>query len=483
MGRLRDSLRLPADVPRNELRHRNRVTIITIRGTGILDSLNSTKIRGYYATPEVRARMIESLGGRRLDEATCYYIGRCFDTIRPGFTMRPPGDLDLFLRNQWDVARSLWDRKWLFADVDIEYVNFEFPAEPFLDSERCFALQEPVRRALDGIFAAAGMQPLHTLSGRGHHYGWNIDPNSPAFASLARIGRVPTSLQRMYAAPQPPDSEPVGATLGKVFAGLGLVIEYVSHCILEEAQPQCPIPIVPEAVDMGPQERGREIIVLDISEYGDPLHTRAVRMPFSIYLKPWMHAEMLTPEIEGRIPIMVMVPSQGQETEQILPLMRDLEKAGQWASQVSCLFPDCSPGMEQLIAQYLHSELRRFHDEYYSVEPEPPDQWPLTYDRVSLEGLPAAARYALDHPNEALLKPDFVRPLVAALLDRGWAPRHIAGLIQSRYERDYGWLNLWYVYDALTRADYHVRVLAGMMRMGHDHVGAGFKPALTEGRV
>jgi hypothetical protein len=79
------------------------------------------------------------------------------------------------------------------------------------------------------------------------------------------------------------------------------------------------------------------------------------------------------------------------------------------------------------------------------------------------------ARHALEHPNDELLKPDFVRQVVIALLDRGWHPRHIAGLIRSKYERDYGWLNLWYVYDAGTRADFHVRVLAGMIKMGRDH--------------
>jgi hypothetical protein len=223
---------------------------------------------------------------------------------------------------------------------------------------------------------------------------------------------------------------------------------------------------------MGPQERGKEIIVLDITEYGDPLHTRAVRMPFSLYLKPWLHTDILTPEIESRVPVMVMVPAGGQETERVTPVMRNLGKAAKWASRVSGSFPDCSPGMERLVAGYLHSEIRRFHDEYYSVEPEPAEQWPSTYDRVALDGLAPMARHALENPNDALLKPDFVRQVVAGLLARDWHPRHIAGLIQSKYERDYRWLNLWYVYDAGTRADFHTRVLAGMIRLGRDELGS-----------
>jgi hypothetical protein len=197
-----------------------------------------------------------------------------------------------------------------------------------------------------------------------------------------------------------------------------------------------------------------------------------VRIPFSVYLKPWLHPEMLTPEIQDRIPVMVMVPTQGAESHRVLRIMRDTNQAASWASQVSCRIPDGSEGTERLIEGYLDSEVRRFHDEYYAVEPEPPERWPVTYDRLSPDGLPGMARYALEHPNDALLRPDRVRQLMDALLDRGWHPRHIAGLLQSKYERNYGWLNLWYVYDAGMRADFHVRVLAGLVRAGRERIGS-----------
>jgi hypothetical protein len=413
--------------------------------------------------------MIEFLGGGRLADATCYYIGRCYDSIRPGFNMRRPCALDLFLENEWDVARSLWDRQGLVADLDMEYVNFDFPAEPFLDPQRSFALQEPIVQAVERIVTSVGLQPLHVVSGRGHHFLWTIRPASPGFERLIEIGRVPPPLGRMYAMAQPPDGVPVDPSLGQAFAGLALVMEYVAHRLISESQTLCPIPIVPASVDMGPQERGREIIVLDISEYGDPLHTRAVRMPFSLYLKPWQHTDMLTPEIEHRVPVMVMVPSRGVETPLMIPILRDISKAARWAAEVSCVIPDGSRGMEGLTALYQRSEVCRFHDWFYSAEHEPPERWPFTYDRTPLEGLPPAVRYALECPNEALLKPDYVRALVAALREQGWHPRHIAGLIRSKYERDYEWLNQWFVYDAGTRADFHVRVLSGMMEMGRHH--------------
>ena len=39
------------------------------------------------------------------------------------------------------------------------------------------------------------------------------------------------------------------------------------------------IPVELTAVEVGPSKHGREMISIDISEYGDPLYSRAVRYP------------------------------------------------------------------------------------------------------------------------------------------------------------------------------------------------------------
>ncbi len=65
-----------------------------------------------------------------------------------------------------------------------------------------------------------------------------------------------------------------------------------------------------------------------------------------------------------------------------------------------------------------------------------PDRWPQTYDRTPLDPLPPCARRILTQPNDALLKPAGIRHVVRSLLALGWHPRHIAGLIRSKYERD-----------------------------------------------
>jgi hypothetical protein len=116
----------------------------------------------------------------------------------------------------------------------------------------------------------------------------------------------------------------------------------------------------------------------------------------------------------------------------------------------------------------MRSRLAKYHEFFYSSEHDPPEVWPHTYDRTPLEALPPCARRILEEPNEWLLKPAGIQHVVRVLLAVGWHPRHIAGLIRSKYERDFGWGRLWYTYDAATRADFYVRLFSGLCSVGPD---------------
>ena len=111
--------------------------------------------------------------------------------------------------------------------------------------------------------------------------------------------------------------------------------------------------------------------------------------------------------------------------------------------------------------------MRKFHDDFYAQEHEPPERWPATYDRVPLEAWPACGRLILEQPNDLLLRPSCIRRVARILLALGWHPRHIAGLIRSKYERDFGWTQFTGC-DPATRADFYVRVFAGLFATGHD---------------
>lgn len=428
------------------------------------------KIQDYYKNPNVRTRIVEYLGGNSLKAATCIYLTRCDEPLSFHDEPKPVSALDFYLKNGMDVARSLWDREALVVHLDIEYVNFDFPAEPYLDPVRMFSLQQPVVRAVKKILADDEITPLHLLSGRGHHFVWRVQRESPAFQKLAKIGRVPQHLRKLYAGPHPPLNLPVEPELGAAFAGLGLVIEYLSNLVKAEASSHCKIPVQLSDVAVGPGQRGREMISIDVTEYGDPLHTRLIRIPFSAYLKPWKKHGILQPQIRDRVPLMYLIPFLDTNIEAGMRVMRSASEAAELAGRVSVQIPDQSEAMEHLIERYSSSPLAKFHDWFYAQEHEPPHLWPQTYDRTPLEPLPPCVRHILLHPNDLLLQPAGIRQVVRAMLALGWHPRHIAGLIRSKYERDYGWGREWYHYDAATRADFYTRVFTGLVVTNRDEL-------------
>jgi hypothetical protein len=74
----------------------------------------------------------------------------------------------------------------------------------------------------------------------------------------------------------------------------------------------------------------------------------------------------------------------------------------------------------------------------------------------------------LEHPNDHLLKPTNFQTLTRVLLKLNWHPKHIAGLVRSKYERDYGWGDTWYKYDAASRANFYVRIYSDLVLTGVD---------------
>ncbi len=428
------------------------------------------RVRDYYNSGAVRARMVEFLGGGSLEDCTCEFISRCDGPMLYNFVPKQPKELGYYLDNELDVARSLWDRESLVAHLDIEYVNFDFPAEPYLDPKRTFEMQEPVVASLEGMFSEYGLSPLHFLSGRGHHFVWRMARHSNVIDRLGEFGRVPPHLQALYDAPHGPGKEKVDVRLGKAFSGLGMVMEYLAHRVQAEAAGGSRVPVMLSAVAVGPQERGREIISLDITEYGDPLHTRMIRIPFSIYLKPWEQWGVLNAQIEWQVPAMFLVPFDGMSLREGIEIMRSGERAAERAEGTSVVIVEQSAAMERMVEDYRRSPLAAFHDWFYSQEHEPKELWSQTYDTAPLWRLPSCVRHILEHPNELLLKPAGIRQVVVVLMALGWHPRHIAGLIRSKYERDYGWLAEWLIYDAATRADFYTRLFAGLIEVGRDEL-------------
>lgn len=424
-------------------------------------------MQDYYANPHVRARMLEFLGGNRLGEASAVSITADDEWLRHSDS-RPAADLSTCLERGWGISRSLEDRRLFLVDLDIEYVNFDYPAEPYVNPDRSFALQRPLVETIETLLAGYGIRPLHFLSGRGHHFVWGVLRGSPVFRRLVALGRVaePRRRDRRH---EFVDSREESET-ETAFLGLGMVMEYFSHRVLARAAGRSRIPLQPTEIVVGKGERGREIVSLDLSEYGDPLRIRLVRLPFSCYLKPMQQRDSLGSQVVEALPPLFVIAANGVPEQEGLLAMRDPALAAGLAARSHCLIPEESDGMARVVNGYARSSLARFHRRFYAEPIDPPEKWPDTYDRTPQEILPPCVREPLERPNDLLLKPALLQNLVRGLLAFGWHPRHIAGLIRSRYERDCGWGDRWEREDPAKRADFYVRLFTGLIVRGLDEL-------------
>jgi hypothetical protein len=421
----------------------------------------------YYRDANVRARILEFAGTDGGGKSSCEFLAAGDADASPPFKSYSPGALNSLLDGGLEICRSLWDRHALVADFDIEYVNFDNPAEAFMEPERVFAIQQPIEDVIRRLLRDYSIPSRHVLSGRGHHFVWRIEQNSSAFRDLSEIGRAPFSLWNIESQLHPPNGRAVPIELARAFAGLGMVMEFLAHQVKLIAAPLTKIPVELTAVEVGPSEHGREMISIDISEYGDPLYSRMIRVPFSIYLKPWQQSWAIASDVLTNLQPLFVIPLHGIDWRQGISIMRDPGLAAELAKHSSIKIPDGTSGTGKLLRDYKKSKLAEFHAFFYSQEQHPAELWQETYDREPLEILPACARVALEQPNDLLLRPAFIRRIVRVMLALGWHPRHIAGLICSKYQRDFGWTQFADV-DPATRADFYTRVFSGLFAVRTD---------------
>lgn len=412
------------------------------------------------AAPQL-ARMAEFLGGEVLDRATAVYV----TALGPGASdiaaPAPPQGLVRWLALGWDVSRSLWDTEVLVLDLDLEHVRFDAPLEACLGADRPFRLQVPLVDALRTLLRKHGIDPLHVLSGRGHHFVWSVPVDSGAFRALAALGGIGAD-ERSPVPFAPAFGRPDFAREA-AFVGTGMVLEHLAHEAFRRCGPG-EVPLELTAVEPGSGPAGREVVSLDLSEYGDPLETRTMRIPFSPYLKARRQAP---PDLAPLLPLLHAIPWQG-ELSAGLAVMRDPSQVAVLAARGTATIPSAAQGTERLLASYRCSGLARVHRFFYAQRMHPQKAWSATYDRTPLDALPRCARSALEAPEGTLLTPAGIQLVVRVLLAVGWHPRHVAGLIRSRWERSPRAAADWSVYSPARRADFYVRLFTTAFAAGLD---------------
>lgn len=429
-------------------------------------------MKDFYADTAVRQRLIEFAGGVTLDQATAAYLAHSDGCPFDRRDLRPVSELDWFLERGMDIARSLADSASCLLHLDVEYVNFDSPAEAYVDPWRCFELQEPVVKVIESLLLEWGIRPLHVITGQGHHFVWRIGRGSHLAARLHALDPAAELFPLCMSRLPPFLAGRIVERDQSTFAAEALLLEFVAHRIKEKAAPLSALPVEITAVHVGPcQTAQREMISIDISEYGDPLHTRMVRMPFTNYRKPWVSGMARHLGLEGEIPAIRAIPLYEMDFRQAIKVRQDEADMLDLARRACVRIPAQEQGTERLLDEYLASRLRRFHEYYYTTRHDPPERWPETYDRTPLNTLPGCVRHVLEHPNDLLLKPAGMQLVTRGMLAAGWHPRHIAGLIRSRFENPvHGWVTGWKEYEAATRADFYTRLFAGLHLAGLDRL-------------
>ena len=424
----------------------------------------------FYSDPFVRQRLVEYLGGDSLDSASAVYVTHSDGCLFQRSELHPPRELQWFLDRNLDIARSLADRKSLLLHLDVEYVHFDSPGEAYRDPARAFGLQEPVVKVIETLLLEWGIEPLHMITGQGHHFVWRVGVDSEVALKIAALmpsaELVAACMDRVGEGIDIDDAQQIS------FSGLALMMEYLAHRIKWVAAPHAEVPVEITAVHVGPcGTHRREMISVDVSEYGDPLHTRMVRMPYTHYLKPWLSGLAKDIGLEGELPRFRAIPLHEMDVQQALVCRTDEGCVKDLARRAAARIPLQEEGTAKMLAEYMGSPLHRFHRKFYSVEHHSKKNWADTYDTLSLGSLPPCVAILLEHPNDRLLKPAGMQLVTRALLAEGWHPRHIAGLIRSKFENPgYNWGIDWNDYEAGTRADFYVRLFAGLWETGVDEL-------------
>jgi hypothetical protein len=410
-----------------------------------------------WRDPVVHQRIVEYLGARRLRDATCVFIGR-LDPWNPSiFERQPPSSLDRMLDSGYELARSLEDRESMLVHLDLEYVNFDDPAEAYLHPSRIFRLQEPLVEAIEARLLSFGIRYLHLVTGQGHHFVWRVPRESPVARSIAELG-ICTPVD-VTAAPVEP-----------MFSHVGLMMEHFAHLVKADAGPRCEVPVEITAVHVGQGASGmREMLSIDISEYGDPLHSRMIRIPYTMYRKPWLSGLIHGRGIERDVREFFTLPLHEMDIIRLLRERHRPEKVIALARRAGVNIPLQERGTQRLLDDYLRSALCAFHREFYSIPQDHPSCWADGYNSFPMDRLPPCAAHVLACPNDWLLKPSGLQLVTRCLLGDGWHPRHIAGMVRARFSNPaFDWGACWRHYDPALRAEFYVRLFAGQLAAGLD---------------
>jgi len=374
--------------------------------------------------------------------------------------------LEALLADGADVARSMWDRSNMLIHLDLDYQNVDHADEPYRHPAEMFARLEPIYRATVSVLHRFGLPLLPLITGRGYHFTGRVPLDSDVTMRLASIAPETPSWFSTLADRCPAwMAEEMSPVQARAYMGVGLVVEFLAHRILKRAHRRAEIPVVLNGTVVGSGRSGRECVSIDLSYAGDPLDARHLRVAYSSYQK---HTAMARAAAAGRVAPLAAVPRHRESLPALISGLRRLRHAIRTARQRPAGLPLVSAGMHRVLDAYEMSHLAAFHHQFYATPPGPSGQFEALAGSRQWRSLPDCVTHPLLEPNDRLLQPAVIQHVTRALMAEGFAPRAIADIVRSRYVADFNWGDRWASLDARTRAEFDVRVFAGLLAAGLD---------------
>jgi hypothetical protein len=380
--------------------------------------------------------------------------------------MLPPSALGDVLDTAADFSRSLWDERDILFYLDLDYHNQDIPGEAFAHPIETFAAIEPVYRATRVLLRCFGIRALATISGRGYHFVGRVSRQSAVAAALPALcheppGWWPGYEQRRLAwmPPKMPEQD------ARAYVGLGMVTEHLAHLIQRRAALTAKLPVVFNGTAVGSGRMSRESVSIDLSHFGDPLDQRHVRCAYSAYQLHLHRPDIFGSWTAGSLSPFATVIRTNGPLLRIVDDGRTLEQGIRSATRSRAIMPDAADGLARLLQHYLSSRLAAFH-ERYSRDLASGCETPLP--ELDLAAVPACVAQPLIWPNDLLLRPEYIQHVTRYLLATGWPAARVALLVSSLYRTEGLWDAHWQRVDPRARAEFDVRVFAGLHAAGVD---------------
>ncbi|HEX7877924.1 MAG TPA: hypothetical protein VF720_00860 [Candidatus Eisenbacteria bacterium] len=432
-------------------------------------------VRDYYQRREVRTRIREYASLTEPGHPGCAYLAAMTGLEGPYATWYdaphyPPAALDRLLATGADIARSMLDREGLLVFLDLDFQDPDDPGFAFRTPAPAFGMLEPMYAAITAELLRLDMPLLPLMTGEGYHFVGRVAWSSKAISRLASLCPETPGWLSSMAPRQPPWVHPLlGEPEARAYAGLGMVMEHLGHEIQRHASVRCPVPVVMNGTVVGRAGRGRQCVSIDLTFAGDPLDMRHLRVAFGAYQRHRWRPDIFGEDLSRTAGPLVVLPRVGS-LEHLLAGGRGTAAAIELASRVDATIPDVALGAERLLDDYQASPVAAAHRRFYAEPAMPREEWPARFDPHEWRELPPCISGSLIAPNDRLLQPAHVQHVVRAFLSRGWPPRHIAALIQSRYAGDFRWGDRWTRMHAPTKTEVDVRVFSTLCFLGLDRL-------------